>query len=252
MDKPLPALPEFDDDKLKIFLASRNVISEYYNIQRDELQLSRRTVRAPFNGTFKEVYMELGAYTNTGGRVARAIRTDELELEVPLKRNDAIWVQPGDPVTVHADNRKITWEGRVIRKGQYVEENTQSQEIFVRIPYNKKQPLLSGEYLFAKFPGRPIEHVMEIPRNSVFNTNEVFVVKNGRLAKREIDVVKVNDRTIIFNGLAEGDSLVVQQMINVSEGTLVQVDKDTQEPSRMGHGKPKGDQEGNRKPGSTS
>ncbi len=26
--------------------------------------------------------MELGAYTNAGGRVARAIRTDQLELEV--------------------------------------------------------------------------------------------------------------------------------------------------------------------------
>ncbi len=94
VDKPLPPLPEIEDDQLKIFLASRNVISEYYNIQSDQLQLSRRTVRAPFKGTFKEVYMELGAFTNTGGRVARAIRTDEMELVVPLKRADAAWVRP--------------------------------------------------------------------------------------------------------------------------------------------------------------
>ncbi len=90
-----PPCRKSTNDQLKIFLASRNVISEYYNIQRDELQLQRRTVRAPFNGTYKEVYMETGAYTNTGGRVARAIRTDELELEVPLKRVDAILGQDG-------------------------------------------------------------------------------------------------------------------------------------------------------------
>ena len=66
-------MPEIRNDQLEIFLASRNVISEYYTFKRDELQLDRRTVVAPFSGTYKEVYMELGAYTNTGGKVARAI-----------------------------------------------------------------------------------------------------------------------------------------------------------------------------------
>ena len=75
---------------------------------------------------------------------------------------------------------------------------------------------MAGEYLLASFPGRPILNVMEIPRNSVFNTNEVFIVKKGRLSKQVINVIKTNDRTLIFNGLTEGDSIVVQQLINVS------------------------------------
>ncbi len=225
VEQPLPPLPQVKDDKLKIFLASRNVISEYYNIQRDQLQLSRRTVKAPFNGTYKEVYMELGAYTNTGGRVARAIKTDELELEVPLARVEAAWVNIGDAVTVTSENGSFTWNGYVIRKSKFIDENTQSQEIYIRISNNNRQPLMAGEYLVATFPVRPIENAMEIPRNSVFNSNEVFQVSNGRLVKKEINVIKVNERTLIFNGLQEGDTLVVQQLINVSEGTLVQVDK---------------------------
>ena len=225
IEKPLPPLPKIEDDKLKIFLASRNVISEYYQIQRDELQLSRHTVKAPFNGTYKEVFMELGAYANTGGRVARAIKTDVLELEVPLTRSEAVWVQIGDPVTVNSENGSFSWEGRVIRKSEFIDENTQSQEIYIRISNNKHQPLMAGEYLVATFPVRPIENVMEIPRNSVFNSNEVFQVRNGRLIKKEINIVKINERTLIFNGLRQGDTVVVQQLINVSEGTLVQVDK---------------------------
>jgi len=225
VDKPLPPLPLIEDAQLKIFLASRNVISEYYNIERDQLQLSRRTVRAPFEGTYKEVYMELGAYTNAGGRIARAIRTDEMELVVPLKRLDAAWVRPGDPVSVSSENLNLSWKGKVLRKSQYVDENTQSQEVFIKIPYDKKQPLLAGEYLVAYFPVRPILNVMEIPRNSVFNSNEVFVVRNGRLVKQRIEVIKTNDRSLIFNGLTEGDSVVVQQLINVSEGTMVVTEK---------------------------
>ena len=225
VDQPLPPLPGIKNDQLKIFLASRNVISEYYSIQQAELQLSRRTVRAPFNGTYREVYMEPGAYTNTGGRVARALQTDGLELEVPLERADANWVQLGDRVIVHSKERALEWEGRVVRKSQFVDENTQRQSIFIAIPYNVQQPLLAGEYLTAVFPVRPIEGVMEIPRNAVFNSNEVFLTRDGRLVKKQINVVKENERTLLFNGPTEGDTVVVQQLINVSEGTLVQVDK---------------------------
>ncbi len=251
VDEALPQLPEIKDDKLKIFLASRNVISEYYNIQRDELQLDRRTVRAPFNGTYVDVYMEIGAYTNIGGKVARAIRTDGMELEIPLDRTDASWVKKGDPVIIHSEKRDLSWNGKVIRKSQYVDENTQSQEIFVGVSYDRDKPLLAGEYMEATFPVRPIEGVMEIPRNSVFNTNEVFIVREGRLAKREINVVKVNERTLLFNGLPEGDSVVVQQLINVSEGTLVQLEKEDLAKNQRPPGNPgamqKGDQAKNSK-----
>jgi len=226
VDKPLPPMPEIRDSKLKIFLASRNVISEYYSIQSAQLQLKRRTVRAPFNGTYKDVYMELGAYTNTGGRVARAIRTDHLELEVPVLRSDAVWINTGDPVNITSKDKILSWTGKVIRKSQFVDETYQRQTIFVSILYNRKQPLLAGEYLNATFPVRPIEGAMEIPRNSVFNTDEVFLARSGRLTKAKINVIKTNDRTLFFNGLTEGDTLVVQQLINVSEGTLVQTDKD--------------------------
>ncbi len=131
----------------------------------------------------------------------------------------------GDPVTVQSENLNLTWKGKVLRKSQYVEEKFQSQEVYVKIPYDNKQPLLAGEYLVASFPVRPILDVMEIPRNSVFNSNEVFIVRGGRLSKRTINVIKSNDRTLIFNGLTEGDSIVLQQLINVSEGTRVLTNK---------------------------
>jgi len=237
VDKPLPPLPEIDNDQLKIFLASRDVISEYYNIQRDELQLNRRTVTAPFDGTYIEVSMEVGAYANAGGRVARAIRTDQLEQEVPLRRSDAAWVKIGDPVSVTTKDG-IIFKGRVIRKSKFVDENTQRQSVFIHMENGGSQSLMAGEYFVATFPVRPITHVMEIPRNAVFNFDEVFLVKSGRLSKATIHVVKENERTLFFNGLDEGDTLVVQQLINVSEGTLVMTDAEQAPGPRTGQGRP--------------
>jgi membrane fusion protein, multidrug efflux system len=224
LDKPMPAFPEVKNDKLRIFLASRNVLAEFLNIQKDELQLSRHTIRAPFDGTYKEVYMEAGAYTNTGGRVAKAIRTDVLELEVPLERIDAEWVKIGDKVVVRSDRSQERWNGTVIRKNQFIDPNTQSQGIFIRLSNNNHVPLLPGEFLHAEFHGHPISGVMEMPRNAVFNNNEVFVVVNERLEKRSIKVIKLNERTLLFNGIDEGAMMVMQPLINVLEGTPVSTD----------------------------
>ncbi|MCF8224897.1 MAG: efflux RND transporter periplasmic adaptor subunit [Bacteroidales bacterium] len=244
MEKPLPDFPIIDNEKLKIFLAGRNVLSEYYNIRKDELQLSRHVITAPFNGTLTDVFLEVGAYTNTGGTVARAIRTDQLELEVPLRRDDALWVRIGDPVKVSSDSRSHTWQGTVTRKGMLVDENTQSQSVYVHIKNNTDQPLLAGEFLSASFPGRPIKGVMEIPRNAVFNTNEVFIVNERRLVKEKINIIKVNTNTLLFNGPYPGDTLVVQSLINVFEGTQVttSLDNSTAQNGRQFKGRPDNNQ----------
>lgn len=225
LDRQLPPFPDVEDEQLRIFLASRNVLSEYYDIKREELKLSRHTVTAPFEGTYREVYLEAGAYTNTGGRVAHIIRTDLLELEVPLKRLDARWVRIGDEVKVHSDKRTVDWKGVVVRKSKFVDADNQSQGIFIRLYNDQKTPLLAGEYLRASFPGQPVEEVMEVPRNVVFNTNEVFIVNDTRLHKRTIDIVKINENenTLLFKGLEEGEMLVMQPLINVQEGTIVEI-----------------------------
>lgn len=246
LDHPLPPFPEVENEKLKIFLTSRNVLSQYYIIRKDELQLSRRTTIAPFEGTFTEVNLEVGSYTNTGGRVAKAIRTDELELEVPVKRFDATWIRIGDPVTVESDRRGLSWKGKVIRKSPFVDPNTQSQAIFIKIQNHRNPNLLSGEYLTAAFPGHPIEDAMEVPRNVVFNTNEVFVIVDNRLEKRVANVIKENEKTLVFNGLDEGEVLVMQPLINVLEGTLVEMLGNDQGRTAAGE---KGDKAARVKPG---
>ncbi len=240
VNNKLPKFPEINSEKLEIFLASRNIISDYYGILKDELQLSRHSVFAPFNGTFSEVYLEAGAYTNMGGRVAHAIQTDILELEVPLEKFDAEWVKIGDKVKVFSESKNAKWQGIVVRKSRFVDPETQSQAIFVRVNNDIKKPLLVGEYLTTTFPGHPIKKVMEVPRNVVFNSNEVFIVEEGKIHKETINIIKINEKSLIFNGIEEGKILVMQPLINVLEGTIVEIQGDEKPKSKEGKKKPEG------------
>lgn len=221
MDQELPELPDINEEKLKIFLASRNVLSEYYGIQQDEKRLARHSLYAPFNGTFTQVNFEAGAYVNSGGQIARMIRTDQLEVDVPVENGQSKWIKIGDQVEVFSRNKQMVRPGKVIRKSDFVDPNTQSRSIFVWVQYQPNDPVLAGEYKEVKFPGQSIVQSMEIPRNAVFNSNEVFTVIDGKLKKEQIHILKWNENTLIFNGLHEGTIIVTEPLINVKENSSV-------------------------------
>ena len=218
----LPEFPELGDGKLKIFLASQGVLSEYYTIKQDEKELERHSLYAPFNGTFIDVNYEVGSYVNTGGQIAEMIQTDELEIEVPVENKHSEWIKIGDKVNIYLENGDFLTQGFVVRKSIYIDAESQSRSIFVRVP-NSKQLLLFGQYLQVEFPGQKIDGAMEIPRAGVFNTNEVFVVIDGELKKEQINILKWNESTLIFNGLDEGMHVVTEALVNVKENTPVNI-----------------------------
>jgi multidrug efflux pump subunit AcrA (membrane-fusion protein) len=226
IEKELPPLPAITSTKAKIFLAGRNILSDYYTIKSEEVRLKKYHIYAPFTGTFTEVFLEVGSVANPGSRIAKMIRTDKLELEVPIEIHNADWVEPGDRVRVTTGDGSKEWMGQVVRKSAFVEPSTQSISIFVALESTEENPLYLGLYLKAIFPGIVVRNAMEIPRNAVFNNNEVFVVKDGRLAKYEINILKIDEKTLIFSGLDPGLNLVVEPLVNVTENTRAEIIKE--------------------------
>lgn len=223
LDQPLPPLPEVSDHAFKIFLSSRNILSDYYSILQAELKLSRYSVRAPFNGVLSNVTLEVGAYANAGGQVGSMLATDALEVDVAVENSNAQWIKVGDPVSLTSVDRKQNWKGTVTRVSEYVDESTQSRSVFVQVPITSQSPLYAGEYVDAEFKGAYVDQVMQIPRNALFNFNEVFTVREGLLKVNQVEVIKLNQTTALFRGIDEGVYIVTQPLINVAENTAVKI-----------------------------
>ena len=83
--KNLPELPEIKSVKEKTYLASRNILGEYYSIKADEEMISKYHVYAPFDGNIVDVFTEFGTVVNPGSQIARIIQTGDLEVEVPVQ-----------------------------------------------------------------------------------------------------------------------------------------------------------------------
>ncbi|MDZ7776401.1 MAG: hypothetical protein U5L09_12760 [Bacteroidales bacterium] len=69
IEKPFPGLPVIKSNQTKIFLSSRQLLSNYYNIKGQEEQLKKYTMKAPFDGTFTQVMLEEGSVANPGSRI---------------------------------------------------------------------------------------------------------------------------------------------------------------------------------------
>lgn len=225
IENDLPEMPDLISAQEKVFVSTRSILSDYYSIKSDELRLKKYSIHAPFNGAITEVNMQVGAIANPGTVLGRIINTEDLELEIPVEINDANWIKIGDAVTVYNEEGTGKWSGRLIRKSKDVDENTQSINVYVSIRSSSAKPLYKGQYLVAEFEGITLDNVMEIQRSAVFNSNELFIIKENRLAKAVINIKKINERTLFFNGLEEGTEIVIEPLVNARENTKVEIIK---------------------------
>lgn len=221
--EPLPPLPDPDSEQEKVFLASRNILNDYYNIKSAEVRLSRYKMYAPFDGTFTKVFLEAGSVANPGSRIASMIRTDKLELEVPVRIEDAYWINVGDKVKLSTKDRHLSWTGKVVRKSNFMDPSSQAITVYVALSPEKDKPLFQGQYLFAEFASKTLEGTMIIPRNAVFDKDKVFTVEDGLLKEHTINILKKNETTVLFSGLPEGVEVVVEPQVNAKDGTKAEI-----------------------------
>ncbi|MBL6448875.1 efflux RND transporter periplasmic adaptor subunit [Fulvivirga sp. 29W222] len=212
LNKSLPKLPEYKSNKEKTFLATKNIFSSFYSIKSAEAHLRKYRFYAPFNGTISIVNLQSGSYVNPGNNIGKLLRSDKLELRVDVATSDIDWIEIGSPARVVSESGH-EWSGMVTRIGEFVNQQTQSIDVFISIVAGKNR-MYDGEYLKTIIPGKVVENGMIIPRSAIFNGNEVFVLNDSTLNVEQIDIHKMNAETAIFSGLKEQSDLVVEPLIN--------------------------------------
>ncbi len=213
IDEDLPMLPESRSEKEKTFLATQGIYSNFYTIKSVEERLKKHKYYAPFDGSISEVVLETGAFVNPGTRIGRVMRKGYHELKVAVETKDIPWIQLGSEASIYSNETQQTWKGNVVRISDYINQNTQSIDVYISIdPSGGK--IYDGQFIEAAIPARVIRDGMEIPRNIIYQGNEVFVLEDTLLKVKPITIHRLMDETAVFSGLSEGEDLVVDPLIN--------------------------------------
>ncbi|MFO7864118.1 MAG: efflux RND transporter periplasmic adaptor subunit [Salinivirgaceae bacterium] len=221
--EPLGQLPSAENAQLKTFLAARNILADYYSIKSTEARIAKHKIYAPFTGSYITDNLQSGSVVNPGAVIARIINTDVYEIEASVEKDEVAYLKPGAKVNVIPDRVGAEpIEGKILRISNFVDPQTQTVPVFVGVK-DTKFPVYAGDYFRCVFDNIEVQNVFEIPRSAVFNFNEVFVIKNNRLTKQIVDVQKVNQKTLFFNGIEEGALVVNEALINATENMKVEI-----------------------------
>ncbi len=213
------------------------------NKERARIKLDRCVIRAPFSGRISMVDIEQDEYVNPGHKMLTLVDDSALEVVVPMDSRDAAnWLQlnpdskerPGNwfatpkPVVcelVWSESDQVRGTGVVDRIVRFDPKN---RMLFVAVTVNPSEstafPLVEGMFCRVYIPGRVLEQVFLVPRKAVNFTDSVYVVIDGRLQLRSVEVVREEgDQAIIAAGLQPGDRVITTRLENPLSNSLVRI-----------------------------
>jgi RND family efflux transporter MFP subunit len=202
----------------QIRAAEARIDSAEAEVERSRRDLERTTIRAPFDARVRRASVEVGAVVAPGTPVAELYSASELEVRLPFTLLDFGYLEagatPGFDLTATIGGELRRWPAKLVRLEGEVERTTLSAYGFARV-----EPDASGElppvglFVGAVVPGRTLEDVVELPRYAVRGRDEVWVVDDGLLAKRKIEILRSGREELVVRGeFGPADQLVVTRL----------------------------------------
>jgi membrane fusion protein, multidrug efflux system len=221
-DRPVPKLPEAANNNIKLYLSRFNVYTIYFTIRDLEIMREKHFIHAPFDGSIVAVDLRSGSNVRSGTRIGEIINLEELEMVVPLTVEDVQWLDPEQPVLLTSAELRGEWHGHIVRIARTVDQQTQTVQAYITV--DEADQLYDGILMKATIPGRMIDSAVRIPRRALHNQNSVYLIEDGLLALRAVDVVRSEPESVIIaGGLVSGDVVVTDVLQGVSPGMPARV-----------------------------
>lgn len=207
------------------------------------LNLERTRIRAPYAGRVLETAVDLGQVVSSGTTLGEIYAVDVLEVRLPLQNRDLAYLRLPEEYRVEGHDsfqprveihssliRPEVWSGRVVQTEGAIDEASRQLHVLAQVddPYGEKAlgrvPLKVGEYVTARIEGIEIEDALLIPNRAIYQGSYVYVVEQGVLQRREIEIGwQDEEQALITSGLEEGEQLVLTSLGQVVSGTPVRI-----------------------------
>jgi RND family efflux transporter MFP subunit len=214
------------------------------------LQLERTTLQAPYDGRVRATQANVGQFVGAGTTLAELYATDYAEVRLPVQERDLRFLpvgvgypgerSQGPPVVLSDDSSE--WRGMIVRVAGTLDPKTRLIDLYARVddPFNRERqtqraPLPMGLFVQARIQGRTLENVIVLPR-AALRDGRVLVVENGRLAFRDVEVVRTrgDDVVVQAKGLGAGAQVVVSPLETPVAGMSVRTVPAEGDPQQLG------------------
>ena len=187
------------------------------------LNLRRSTVYAPFDGRVLETRLDVGQVVGANATVGTIFPTDDLEIAVPVSSDEIALI--GDltnsvATVTSARSGERAMPGSVVRVAAALDERTRLGTLYVKA---EGDSLMLGEFVSVSVEGHRAADTYRLPAASLTSRDRVWVVADGRLEERRVDILGREGDLFVVAGFDSADGVVTVPPSDVREGLPVEI-----------------------------
>lgn len=220
-----------------------------WKVEQSERNLASTRLTAPFDGTIRSSSAEIGKLANVNDVLVSMYQAESLEARFVLTDEQFGRLQ-ADSGGIIGRNMSVTWNvggidytfpAIIERIGADIATARGGVEVFATIDTSgNKVTLRPGAFVELTLPDRTFERVVRLPETALFGGDTVYVVENGELAERKVQVTAFQgENVLIASGLNEGEEVLLTRIAEISPGLKVRKEGDPEpgrRPSEQGDG----------------
>mgnify|MGYP003460508990 FL=1 len=198
-------------------------------VQRATLleQISKTSIKAPFNGVVTAKLNEEGGFAAPGVPLLQITDISTLRFTVNVPENDLVKFQNNQTYKINADVYPyISLSGKVSMIGSKANMGN-SFPIQFQVVNTKNLSIKSGMFGKVNLSESEQEQGILISTSAIIEENgiaKVYVVKNGKAVLQTIISSKtIGNKTLVSNGLIENDIIVTNGFINLFDGANISI-----------------------------
>lgn len=242
----LPAVKNKYNSDLKLFknktipkITLDESEAAYYSLLAEieglKSRINLKKINAPFSGQTGINHIQIGQFLNAGEDIVRLENLENMKVlvSVPQKYYNSITKDQIVSIKVEAQKDK-SFEGKVLAKEPIVDQNTGLFEVEIFIPNNERL-LRAGMFSKVSINQEELKDQIVIPQTAIqyaLYGESVYVIQKDENGKERANQVFVKtgerfeDQVIIEDGLKEGDIIVTNGQLKLSNGVLVHESED--------------------------
>ena len=236
--------------KAQVDTARSQVLSSQATLRSAELNLEYATIRAPISGRIGDSLVQVGGLVtkNSPQPLTTIVPLDTIWVRFQMSESEYLGYQKrqSSPQTmkiplelVLADNSVHPYSGQIQNTVNTVDAKTGTLEMQATFP-NPKRSILPGQFGRIRMRTEDRDNAILIPQRAVQELQGMQSVMelsagNKVVVRSIVTGERVGDRTIVLQGLKEGDKVIVEGAQKARPGSVVA--PEVYQPAATGKGK---------------
>lgn len=221
LDSDSVSLQQYEKINYEYQLQELNILSLQAEVEQAKVELSKKVIKAPFDGVIVKQNINIGEWIKIGDSVCELLNNSQPEAIIDVPSSILSYISVGENVNLIINRKNYTGQiSAIIPRADY---RSRTFPVVIALPSNEK--LLDGMAVNAMLKSGGKSEGYLIPRDSIIeyrNRPSIFVVRNGKAAAINVEVLAIQGNVAVVRGnLNSKDRVIYQGQYRLQDGAEI-------------------------------